>query len=29
VLTIVALALAPRRAGQPAALTRPFTRGVA
>jgi ABC-type uncharacterized transport system permease subunit len=29
VLIIVALALAPRRAGQPAALTRPFTRGAA
>lgn len=28
VLTIVALALAPRRSGQPAALTKPFTRGV-
>jgi general nucleoside transport system permease protein len=27
-LTIVALALAPRRSGQPAALTKPFTRGV-
>ncbi|WP_129671287.1 ABC transporter permease [Candidatus Chloroploca sp. Khr17] len=29
ILTIIALALAPRRTGQPAALTRPFNRGMA